>query len=675
MDGTDDRLRSPRSQRPTAAGGEYSSGPAHATVPMFRWADTDGSSEDEFSLRDTSSSDEGEMALLEGDANVAETDAAGHESPWAEGAVAASLGSPRPPESVPAAAPAAERSMRRALSANDVARVAEATDRDALLESDGGAVGATDRHSIELGAAPWTRALHTPSASAWATPGAVHAAPPLTLPPWAMRVDDGAACTAPVSATADSFARPERASSSESLALALTLDDVGGRRSKSGFIPMLERTPTPPPPTSPLLRRMHSEGDLALAGGAAAESAVPETTGPLLKKPKRPLNALLCFLFDRLGNVQLTTVLSSEILLTARTLEEEERSAHLARAVEDASGAADTTNAATTSLPASTSPAAAAPNGARHPKRKQRKRQRLRLHGLVRARDIRYVHPSMRAKPVVMVRRHLFIMCFEHIRAIVLADRLFLFDPGNPRVQASARALEDRLAVAKLDASTYAPFELRALEALLIEVCAALERDLAAFEPRMMQLLIEITRKISDRRLESLMAMKQQLSNFVARARGVRHGLQDLLREDEDMARMYLTELRRHPAVDRSPAHHEEVEIVLESYLHVVDHLVSRADLLGAAIDDTEDTVGLQLDTMRNRLLRLGLMLTILTMAFAGGALVNRWFSMNLKLPVYQAVNGSERWFYGLTVTSCVLLVLTVAAFYGWARYAGLMKT
>eukprot|EP00166_Cyanidium_caldarium_P001943 ctg_2040.g318 len=470
MDGTDDRLRSPRSQRPTAAGGEYSSGPAHATVPMFRWADTDGSSEDEFSLRDTSSSDEGEMALLAGDANVTETDAAGHESPWADGAVAASLGSPRPPESVPAAAPAAERSMRRALSANDVARVAEATDRDALLESDGGAVGAADRHSIELGAAPWARALHTSSASAWATPGAVQAAPPLTLPPWAMRVDDGAACTAPVSATADSFARPERASSSESLALALTLDDVGGRRSKSGFIPMLERTPTPPPPTSPLLRRMHSEGDLALAGGAAAESAVPETTGPLLKKPKRPLNALLCFLFDRLGNVQLTTVLSSEILLTARTLEEEERSAHLARAVEDASGAADTTNAATTSLPASTSPAAAAPNGARHPKRKQRKGQRVRLHGLVRARDIRYVHPSMRAKPVVMVRRHLFIMCFEHIRAIVLADRLFLFDPGNPRVQASARAVEDRLAVAKLDASTYAPFELRALEALLIEV-------------------------------------------------------------------------------------------------------------------------------------------------------------------------------------------------------------
>ena len=668
MDRTDDRSRSPRSQRPTAARGEYS-GPSHATVPMFRWADTDGSSEDEFSLRDTSSSDEGEMALLAGDADVTETDAAGHASTVADGAVAASLGAQPPPESVPAAAPAAERSMRRALSANDVARVAEATDRDALLEGDSGAIGAADRHSIELGAAAWTRELHTSSGSAWATPGAVHAAPPLTLPPRAMRADDGAACIAPVSATADSFARPERASSSESLALAL--DDVGCRRSKSGFIPMLERTPTPPPPTSPLLRRMHSEGDLALAGAAAAESAVPEAAGPPLKKPKRPLNALLCFLFDRLGNVQLTTVLSSEILLTARTLEEEERSARLAHAVEDAPGAVDTTNAAKTSLPVSASPAAAAPNVARHPKRKQRQR----LRGLVRARDIRYVHPSMRAKPVVMVRRHLFVVCFEHIRAIVLADRLFLFDPGNPRVQASARALEDRLAVAKLDASTYAPFELRALEALLIEVCAALERDLAAFEPRMMQLLIEITRKISDRRLESLMAMKQQLSDFVARARGVRHGLQDLLREDEDMARMYLTELRRHPAVDRSPAHHEEVEIVLESYLHVVDHLVNRADLLGAAIDDTEDMVGLQLDTMRNRLLRLGLMLTILTMAFAGGGLVNRWFSMNLQLPVYQAENGSERWFYGLTVTSCVLLVLTVAAFYGWARYAGLMNT
>ena len=67
---------------------------------------------------------------------------------------------------------------------------------------------------------------------------------------------------------------------------------------------------------------------------------------------------------------------------------------------------------------------------------------------------------------------------------------------------------------------------------------------------------------------------------------------------------------------------HEAVENLLESYFMQIDSAYDRLDAIGEYIEDTEEYINIELDSSRNRLLRLEIVLTAGTFGIAMFGLV-----------------------------------------------------
>lgn len=288
-------------------------------------------------------------------------------------------------------------------------------------------------------------------------------------------------------------------------------------------------------------------------------------------------------------------------------------------------------------------------------------------------RDMRQIDPKFTPKPAIWVREEAMLVSLESVRAIILFDRMFLFDPDNDNVKASLWHIEKSLAQGY--ESNFSPFEFRALEGILIHTCTILERDFARIEPELRHILINLPNHISNEMLESLRLLEQRLKYYVARSRKVQHAIQAVLDEDEDMAEMYLTEKRKNPNLVRNPLDHDDVEMLLETYLQMVDDLSSRAGLLQQAIDDTENLIDMHLGTMQNRVLMVNLVITTTSTTLGFGALVTSIFGMNLRLPGRMIEPPNGTYFFAGTVCLAICAMGFALWFVTqWCRRKGLFS-
>jgi magnesium transporter len=246
----------------------------------------------------------------------------------------------------------------------------------------------------------------------------------------------------------------------------------------------------------------------------------------------------------------------------------------------------------------------------------------------------------------------------------ILYNKLFLFDPDNPKVQRAVKIISERLGktVERDIEMTSMPYEFCALEGILVNVVMSLEKDFASLEPTILENLDDLPTRLTSRQLEELRSFKQRLSQFSARSQDVQRVLQEVLEEDENMINMYLTEKKFFPKLTRNPIEHDEIEILSESYLQVVDHLTNRAELLDNAIDDTEDLVTIRLDTIRNKILFVELTLNIIALAFGAGSLVVGIFGMNLGIPIFKEEYSSINFFF-ITV---IIILGSILSLYWW---------
>lgn len=117
-------------------------------------------------------------------------------------------------------------------------------------------------------------------------------------------------------------------------------------------------------------------------------------------------------------------------------------------------------------------------------------------------------------------------------------------------------------------------FEFCALEAVLMTACSELSRRQAALTETLQRALLALRRNVTGarvvagaRQLDNVRMLKQQVRELLVQSQALEEVLREVLDEDEDMEAMYLT--RRCFAVVESMADrdHEEVEMLLESYL------------------------------------------------------------------------------------------------------------
>lgn len=284
------------------------------------------------------------------------------------------------------------------------------------------------------------------------------------------------------------------------------------------------------------------------------------------------------------------------------------------------------------------------------------------LRNSLQARDIRQVDPAFAARPALWVRHSAIVVSLEGLRAIILHSKMFLFDPGKERTK-HLLFIAQQSVLARPDAENPQPFEFRALEGILIFLAMGLESEFEALKPEIDLYLHQLPNQLNTKMLEELRSKKQQLNHFHSRANSVKTILEGVLDEDEDMANMYLTEKHMSRNYVRDAVDHNEVETLLEAYLQVIDEHVNHAALLNDAIDDTEDLVSIHLDTLRNRLLSIDLVLSVVSMTFSFGGVVAGVFGMNVRIGLFDAT-ASHKWFIGVVVSiflsvivgSCIML-------------------
>ena len=283
-------------------------------------------------------------------------------------------------------------------------------------------------------------------------------------------------------------------------------------------------------------------------------------------------------------------------------------------------------------------------------------------HNALHPRDLRAVdatNPHACKNPSVVVRQHVIVCNFPPLRCVVVWDRLLALLPADDHELADElqRQLADQLYPPEKPVSTdevnieenesssslpeldeEAPFELRALEAVLRTCTLRLDAACEEVEPVAEETMRELqtARQVALASLERLRHVKNAVSHLEARTRDTAEALEAILDEDEDMCMMRLSLLRERPRLFDPPispellTQHEDVELLLESYLQDAEAVQTRLELIRLRIDNAEDLFGMKLDLARNRLITADTIFTLLGMVVGAGAMVGGFFGMNL---------------------------------------------
>jgi magnesium transporter len=141
---------------------------------------------------------------------------------------------------------------------------------------------------------------------------------------------------------------------------------------------------------------------------------------------------------------------------------------------------------------------------------------------------------------------------------------------------------------------------------------------------------------------------KRALLSFIKRAEAMHDCLEELLQDDGDLVEMHLSDKYHFWANQRVLLRHgspvstfaewragqtEQAEMMMEVYSETIEYLLVEARNLEEAVKDTEELVSLQLDTQRNQLLGVELLIMVISGFFALGAFVVGIFGSECSSP------------------------------------------
>eukprot|EP00890_Picochlorum_soloecismus_P005858 jgi/Picsp_1/6273/NSC_03624-R2_magnesium transporter mrs2-7 len=260
------------------------------------------------------------------------------------------------------------------------------------------------------------------------------------------------------------------------------------------------------------------------------------------------------------------------------------------------------------------------------------------------------------------------------------------------------------------------PFELRVLETALDYISKYLEDQASDLEAAAHPALDSLTQKISTASLERVRRVKNRMVRLNTRVETLKEVLEKTLDDDADMKDFNLSALEeeRLESVNRQAARSasgtpfdipiaatlgsvsamtpqvaksiassassdsfsddEDVEVVeqlLESYFMRLDNTWNRLQTLTEYVDDTEDFINIELDSHRNQLIRLDIVLTAFTACMGLITAVTGLFAMNLKLRPNAEDAAPYSWFVIISTSAgafAILLFISVMVYCRWKR-------
>lgn len=287
-------------------------------------------------------------------------------------------------------------------------------------------------------------------------------------------------------------------------------------------------------------------------------------------------------------------------------------------------------------------------------------------HGLL-PRDLRKLDTSISSiVPSILVRKNSILVNLLHIRALVKADMVFIFDVfGSTDSQTQSVFMYDLGHKLRHGSESMGglPYEMRALEAIFISVMTTLDAEMQVHTTLVNGILADLEDDIDREKLRHLLIQSKKLSSFLQKATLIRDTLDDLLEQDEDLAGLYLTEKSQgHPRTEEDD--HSEVEMLIESYYKHCDEIVQTVGNLASNIRSTEDVVNIILDANRNSLMLLDLKFQIGTLGLGAGMFIASLYGMNLENFIEEADWGFWAVTASVTVATAVVILVSLKNLY-----------
>ncbi|EPQ28514.1 uncharacterized protein PFL1_03817 [Pseudozyma flocculosa PF-1] len=250
-------------------------------------------------------------------------------------------------------------------------------------------------------------------------------------------------------------------------------------------------------------------------------------------------------------------------------------------------------------------------------------------HGLE-PRDLRKIDSRVpNLVPTILARKDGILVNILHIRAMIKADMVLLFDSYGSSDTQLHSAFVYNLQFNLRQTSSTLPYEFRALESILVSVLDALRIELDLIRSWASRILEGLDDDVDREKLRALLQVSRKLNSFLSRSRGVKGAVTEVLDDDEDMALMYLTDSKQGQArTEQSKM--DELELLLESFDKQVEEVLAETEQIHNDMNNTQEVVELILDNNRNKLLALDLRTSIATLGISAGTLWAGLFGMNL---------------------------------------------
>ncbi|GAA6000050.1 hypothetical protein JCM10207_006030 [Rhodosporidiobolus poonsookiae] len=276
-------------------------------------------------------------------------------------------------------------------------------------------------------------------------------------------------------------------------------------------------------------------------------------------------------------------------------------------------------------------------------------------------------------RPALIVCQRSLIFCSPIVRAIIAPDQIILIgtDAENPisseeQSRDMAEAVQSVMKYLEVSGSatgpkSMAPFELRALEALLLLTTRGLKDISTQLQERVYKTIPQLRFGVSPAELRDLLECKRTVEDCLMGGRAMQSALATVLADDEDLAHMFLSD--RVKGIKREVANHQEAELLLEYYERRLDETNESCERLSSLLAEVDSNISLVLASTRVRLQNLELQTAIGTLALGAGATVAGFFGMNLASGLedhpfmfYYTVGGVSTLMLGITAICWVRL-------------------
>lgn len=219
------------------------------------------------------------------------------------------------------------------------------------------------------------------------------------------------------------------------------------------------------------------------------------------------------------------------------------------------------------------------------------------------------------------------------------------------------------------------PFELKAVDAVLQTVSIMLAEDVELLQEAVYDTIDEVINNgnalVGDQDQKILRALKNEIKEMNARVDNFVRAITEALDDLEDLSLMNLSRLITHPELFIQPVpravleeESDEPELILEVFMQQALSIHNQLDLLKSQVTTSEELMAMQLDTVRNRLLLIDAIISIVSLTVSIAALVGSIYGMNVIIGVEDDPNAFTKIVAGSSVACVILLLLFLFIFY-----------